>query len=65
MTMGGPDDGAAACDTIGSVGSKVKIAAGLFWADYAVLGAQIAELESAGVDWFHIEVRDGKYTSGY
>ncbi len=39
----------------------MKISAGLFWADYAVLGAQVAELASAGVDWFHIEVRDGKY----
>lgn len=48
-------------DDIGKVSKKVKIAAGLFWADYAVLGAQVQELESAGVDWFHIEVRDGKY----
>lgn len=48
-------------DTIGKVGQKVKIAAGLFWADYAVLGAQVQELEAAGIDWFHLEVRDGKY----
>jgi ribulose-phosphate 3-epimerase len=48
-------------ETIGKVGSQCKIAAGLFWADYAYLGATVQELEQAGVDWIHIEVRDGKY----
>lgn len=47
--------------SIGTITQKSKIAAGLFWADYSVLGAQIQELDSAGVDWFHVEVRDGNY----
>ena len=46
---------------IGEVDGAVKIAAGLFWADYGELGAQVEELTAAGVDWIHLEMRDGVY----
>jgi ribulose-phosphate 3-epimerase len=46
---------------IGEIDPAVKIAAGLFWADYGELGAQVAELTRAGVDWIHLEMRDGVY----
>lgn len=48
-------------EAIGMVGKKVKTAAGLFWADYGDLGGQVRELESAGADWIHLEMRDGNY----
>jgi ribulose-phosphate 3-epimerase len=46
---------------IGEIDPAVKIAAGLFWADYGELGAQVDELTRAGVDWIHLEMRDGVY----
>ncbi len=48
-------------EAIGRVDRRVKIAAGLFWADYSNLGAVVRELEEGGADWIHIEMRDGKY----
>lgn len=48
-------------EKIGKIGQQVKLAAGLFWADYGILGAQVEELTAAGVDWIHLEMRDGKY----
>lgn len=46
---------------IGTVGQQVKIAAGLFWADYGYLADTVQELEDGGVDWVHMEMRDGEY----
>jgi hypothetical protein len=40
-------------NAIGKIGQTAKISAGLFWADCAVLGSQVQELEAAGVDWLH------------
>ena len=48
-------------ESIGKVTGKPKIAAGLFWADYGELGAQVKELTAGGVDWIHLEMRDGAY----
>ena len=51
----------AQSSSVGKVGRKVKIAAGLFWADYGNLAGCVKELEEGGADWIHIEMRDGKY----
>jgi len=46
---------------IGKVGKRTKIAAGLFWADYGYIADTVQELEAGGVDWIHMEMRDGRY----
>jgi ribulose-phosphate 3-epimerase len=46
---------------IGVVDKQVKIAAGLFWSDYGYLADTVKELEQGGVDWIHMEMRDGRY----
>lgn len=46
---------------VGVIDQNVKIAAGLFWADYGYLAATVEELELGGADWMHIEMRDGEY----
>ena len=46
---------------IGRVAQKVKIAAGLFWADYSVLGLKSRSWRRPAWTGMHIEVRDGQY----
>lgn len=38
-----------------------KLAASILASDFSCLGAQIEAAESAGVDWFHIDIMDGHF----
>jgi len=45
----------------GNNGSKIEIAPSILAADFARLGSELADIESGGADWVHVDVMDGHF----
>src|SRR5690348_2446237 len=44
---------------------QIELCASLMCADYRRLGAQIRELDAAGIDRYHLDVFDGHFVSNF
>ncbi len=45
----------------GKNASKIEIAPSILAADFARLGSEVADIESGGADWVHVDVMDGHF----